>query len=70
MTHWLCSVVEKGEYQTATQTHHNYMQNNQVQVVPAKIPPMTFTLKLLHWHDRMGKVVDTMLSWVRDPTGI
>lgn len=31
---------------------------------------MTFTLKLLQWHDRMGKVVDTVLSWVRDYIGI
>lgn len=39
VTHWPRSAVERGAYQTATQTHHNYRQNNQVQVVHAKTLP-------------------------------
>lgn len=32
-------------------------------------PPMAFAPKLLCRHDRVGMVVDSLLSWVRDPTG-
>jgi len=69
VTHWPCSAVGRGAHQTAMQTHHNYMQNNQKSELCLPRPPMAFTLKVLRWHDRVGRVINAPLTWVRDPSG-